>query len=62
MVGVVLCGVSSVFVGRKVVGGWCDVSGIYISVRVKDELSVYLIGSNRFYMSLSGVKFIFNMF
>lgn len=61
VVGVVPCGVSSVFVGRKAVGGWCDVSGTHISVRVKDESSVYLTGSNRFYMSSSGVKFILNM-
>lgn len=61
VVGVVPCGISSVFVGWKDVGGWCDVSGTCISVWVKDESSVYLPGSRIFHMCSSGPKFILSI-
>lgn len=64
VVGVAPCGVHSVFVGRKAVGGWCDVSGTCISLWVKGESSMYLTGRNifctsgeRFILSLSGIRF-----
>lgn len=53
VVGVVPCGVSRVFVGRKAVGGWCDVLGTCISLWVKDESSVCLTVSNIFCSSVA---------
>lgn len=61
VVGVLPCGVSSVFVGWKDVGGWCDVSGTCIIVWVKDESSMYLPGSKIFHMCSSGPKFILSI-